>query len=81
MVKLGLTRRVSATNGFASFRQRALKPQPPQIQLIDRRVGGPHRIVFTYLVVKELGQQNALPEVLVLDKALHPEPRLNPSGC
>jgi hypothetical protein len=54
--------------------------QPPQIQLVDKHVDRPHRIVFTYAIVKELGQQNASPAVLALDKALHQEPRLNPSG-
>jgi hypothetical protein len=52
----------------------ALKPQPPQIQLVDKHVDRPHRIVFTYVVVKELGQQNALRAVLALDKALIKNP-------
>jgi hypothetical protein len=62
------------------LRHDALKPQPPQIQLVDEDVDRPHRIVFSYVVVKKLGEQNALRSVLALDKALHPEPRLNPSG-
>jgi hypothetical protein len=35
---------------------------------------------FTHVIVKELGEQNALRSVLALHKALHQEPRLNPSG-
>jgi hypothetical protein len=62
------------------FRDDALKPQPPQIQLLDEDVDRPHRIVFSHVIVKELGQQNALRSVLPLHKALHQEPRLNPSG-
>ena len=61
------------------FRHDALKPQPPQIQLVDKHVNRPHRIVFTYVIVKELGQQNPLRSVLALDKALHQELRLNAS--
>jgi hypothetical protein len=62
------------------FRHHALKPQPPQIQLVDEDVDRPPRIVFSYVVVKELREQNALRSVLTLDKALHQEPRLNLSG-
>jgi hypothetical protein len=35
--------------------------------------------VFSHVIVEELGEQNALRSVLALDKALHQEPRLNPS--
>ena len=62
------------------FRHDALKPQRPQIQFVDKDVDHPHRIVFSHVVVKELGQQNALRSVLALDKALHHEPQLNSSG-
>ena len=34
------------------FRYDALKPQRPQIQLVDKDVDRPHRIVFSYVVVK-----------------------------
>jgi hypothetical protein len=56
------------------FRHDALKPQPSQIQLADEDVDRPQRIVFSYVVVKELGQQNALPAVLAPNKALHQKP-------
>jgi acetylornithine deacetylase/succinyl-diaminopimelate desuccinylase-like protein len=36
----------------------------PQIQFVDEDVDHLHRIVSTYVVVEELGQQNALPTVL-----------------
>jgi len=62
------------------LRHNTRKAQPPQIQLVDKHVDRPHRIVFTYVIVEELGQQNALPAVRPFDKALHQEPRLNPSG-
>jgi hypothetical protein len=50
-----------------------------QIQFVDEDVGHPHRIVFSHVVVKKLGEQNALPSVFALNKALHQEPRLNAS--
>ena len=62
------------------FRHDALKPQPPQIQLVNEDVGRPHPIVFSYVVVKKLREQNALRSLLALDKALHQEPQLNPLG-
>jgi hypothetical protein len=62
------------------LRHNTRKAQPPQIQLIDEDVNRPHRIVFSHVVVKELGEQNALPAVLTLDEALPQEPRLNSSG-
>jgi hypothetical protein len=36
--------------------------------------------IFSHVVVKEIGEQNALLAVLTLDEALHQEPRLNSSG-
>jgi hypothetical protein len=50
-----------------------------QTQFVDEDVDRPHRIVFSYVVVKEPGEQNALPSVFALNKALHQEPRLNAS--
>jgi hypothetical protein len=50
------------------FRHDALEPQPPQIQLVDKHGNRPHRIVFSYEVVKKLGEQNALRSVLALNK-------------
>jgi len=37
-------------------------------------------MVFGHIIVEELGEQNALQPVFALNKALHQEPRLNPSG-
>ena len=62
------------------FRHDALEPQRPQIQLVDEYLDHPHWIVFSHVIVEELGEQNALRSVLALDKALHQEPRLNSSG-
>ena len=60
------------------FRHDALKPQRPQIQFVDEDVDHPHRIVFSHVIVKELGEQNALRSVLALDKALHSSPQTLP---
>jgi len=62
------------------FRNDALKPQRPQIQFVDEDVDHPHRIVFSHVIIEELGEQNALRSAFAFDKALHQEPRLNPSG-
>ena len=62
------------------FRNDALKPQRPQIQLVDEDLDHPHQIVFCHTIVEELGEQNALQPVFAFDKALHQEPQLNPSG-
>ena len=58
------------------LRHNTRKAQPPQIQLVDKHVDRPHRIVFTYVIVEELGEQNALPAVLPFDKALRQDPEL-----
>jgi hypothetical protein len=57
----------------------ALKPQRPQIQLVDEHVDHPHRIVFSHVIVEELGEQNALRSVLALNKTLHQSPRSSSS--
>lgn len=41
------------------LRHDALKPQPPQIQLVEKDVDRPHRIVFSYVVVKKLEERFA----------------------
>ena len=56
------------------FRNDALKPQRPQIQLVDEDLYHPHRVVFSDVIVKELGEQNALPSLFALDKALNQNP-------
>ena len=57
----------------------ARKAQRFQVEFGNEDIDGADRIVFTYVIVEELGQQNALPPILTLDKALHQEPRLNAS--
>jgi hypothetical protein len=46
------------------------------IEYGDEDVDHPHRIVFSHVIVEELGEQNALRSVFALNKALHQEPRL-----
>ena len=62
------------------LRDHALKPQRPQIQLVDERLDDSDLVLLSYKVVEILRKQNALPPILTLDKALHQEPQLNPSG-
>ncbi len=50
------------------FRNDALKPQRPQIQLVDEDLEHPHSIVFRHIIVEELGEQNALQPVFAFDK-------------
>jgi hypothetical protein len=61
------------------LRDHALKPQSPQIQLVDERLDDPDLVLLSHKVVEILRKQNALPPILTLDKALHQEPRLNAS--
>ena len=58
------------------LRDHALKPQSPQIQLVDERLDDPDLVLLRYKVVEILRKQNALPPILTLDKALHQEPDL-----
>jgi hypothetical protein len=62
------------------LRRNTGKAQRFQVEFVNEDVDDADRIIFPHIVVKELRQQNALPSVLALDKALHQEPRLNPSG-
>ena len=62
------------------FRNGALKPQPFQVEFVNEDIDDADRIVFSHVIVEEFGEQNALRSVFALDKALHQEPRLNPSG-
>ena len=76
--------RVGAALGLGGptghLRHNTRKAQRFQVECVNEDIDGADRIVFTYVIVEELGQQNALPAVLPFDKALHQEPRLNPSG-
>jgi hypothetical protein len=62
------------------LRHNTRKAQRFQVQFVNEDIDDADRIVFRHIIVEKLGEQNALPSVLTLDKALHQEPRLNPSG-
>ena len=62
------------------LRHNTRKAQRVQVEFVNEDIDDADRIVFRHVVVKELGEQNALPAVLTLDEALHQEPRLNSSG-
>src|SRR5271155_84368 len=80
-VEIDLQERCWMIGGPAGqLRDHPLKPQLPQIQLVDQDVNHPHRIVLADIIVKILREQNTLSPILTLDKALHQKPRLNPSG-
>ena len=66
--------------GPTGLRRNARKAQRFQVEVVNEEIDDADRIVFTYLIIEELGRQNALHAVLPFDKALHQEPRLNPSG-
>jgi hypothetical protein len=58
------------------LRDHAHKPQRPQIQLFDEDVDPSHRIVFSHVIVEDLGEQNASRLVFALNQPLDQEPRL-----
>ena len=53
------------------FGYRALKPKGLQIQLIDKTIHRPDRIVLTDVIIQSFGEQNALSPALTLDESLH----------
>src|ERR1700730_9669057 len=57
------------------FRNHTVKAQRPEIQLIDKPVDHPHRVVLSNVVIQILGKQNALYTVFTLDEARHLTPR------
>ena len=61
-------------------RRNTLKPKRREVQLLDERLDDPDLVLLSDKVVQILWKQNALPAILTLNKALHQEPRLNPSG-
>ncbi len=57
------------------FWNHTVKAQRPEIQLIDKHVDYPHRVVLSNVVIQILGKQNALSTVFTLDKARHLTPQ------
>ena len=60
---------IGGTSG--RFWNHTVKAQRPEIQLIDKHVDHPHRVVLSNVVIQILGKQNALPAVLTFVEALH----------
>ena len=53
----------------------ALETQNLQVQLVDKDIDDPHRVVFADIVIKAFGQQRDLLSVLAFDESLHAPPR------
>src|ERR1700682_2219246 len=53
------------------FRIHTLKTQLVQIQLIDKYVNDPNRVILSDVVVEMLGKQCALRTIFAFDKSLH----------
>src|SRR5580704_13287859 len=56
------------------FWNHTVKAQRPEIQLIDKHVDHPHRVVLSNEVIQILGKQNALSTDFTLDEARHLTP-------
>ena len=56
------------------FWNHTVKAQRPEIQLIDKHVDHPHRVVLSNVVIQILGKQNALYTVFTLNEARHLTP-------
>ena len=61
------------------FWNHTVKAQRPEIQLIDKHVDHPHRVVLSNVVIQILGKQNALSTDFTLDEARHLTPRCKSS--
>src|SRR5712672_3255810 len=57
------------------FWNHTVKAHRPEIQLIDKHVDHPHRVVLSNVVIQILGKQNALYTVFTLNEARHLTPR------
>src|SRR6201988_553107 len=68
-------RLIGRTSG--RFWNHTVKAQLPEIQLIDKHVDHPHRVVLSNVVIQILGKQNALYTVFNLDEARHLTPGAN----
>jgi hypothetical protein len=60
---------VCRTPGY--FRLHTIKAKLVQIQLIDKHVNDPYRVILSYVVVEVLGEQCALRTIFAFDKSLH----------
>src|ERR1700730_9143807 len=56
------------------FGHHTVKAQRPEIQLIDKHVDHPHRVVLSNVVIQIPGKQNALSTDFTLDEAHHSHP-------
>src|ERR1700688_3437006 len=65
-------RMICLTSG--RFWNHTVKAQRPEIQLIDKHVDHPHRVVLSNVVIQILGKQNALYTVFSLNEARHLTP-------
>src|ERR1700732_3680756 len=70
-------RMIGGTSG--RFWDHTVKAQRPEIQLIDKHVDHPNRVVLSNVVIQILGKQNALSTVFTLDEARHLTPRCKSS--
>jgi len=57
----------------AGDRRRNLKAQLSKIELVDKDVDHPRRVVLAHVVVQAARQQRGLPTILTLDEAAHPK--------
>src|SRR6202041_2434547 len=55
------------------FGLHAIEAQDRQIQLLDKGLNGPHRIVLADVIVQALRKQRALGSILAFDKSFHRE--------
>jgi hypothetical protein len=53
------------------FRRHSLEPQPRQIQLIDKYIDNPHRVILRNVIVENFWEQRALTSIFAFDKSLH----------
>jgi hypothetical protein len=53
-------------------RHNPIKAQRRQVQLSDKHVDHPHRVIFAHVIVQVLRTQDPLPAILTFDEALHP---------
>src|ERR1700724_2879145 len=66
-------RMIGGTSG--RFWNHTVKAHGPWIQLMDKHVDPPHRVVLSNVVIQILGKQNALSTVFPLNEARHLTPR------
>jgi hypothetical protein len=62
------------------LRRDAFEAQALQVQLVDKDVDHPDRVLLGYVILKIFREQRALTPVRTLDEALHRDPRSHCSG-